>query len=708
MSVIQTLREKYATLVVVVVCISLVAFLLMDAFVGPKSFFKNDTEVVTVNGVGYQYQDFMRAVQVAENSYRASNPQANMTDRIRNQIKNQVYNKFVQDELLADEYEALGIGFSSEELRMLTVTADAAPQIKQIPGFQNPQTGQFDPNRVIRFIQNLRTAPANNRQVLLQRRQWMQMENFLRNNSKRIKFASLVSQGIYIPKWLAKEKAQEQKAFSNISFISASYTTVPDSAVNVNTEELQQYLDAHQDMYQVEAGRSIEYVTFKSVPSAKDSTKILSSIAELSNRFDSLEAEKISGFITRNSETAYLDRFVPESMIQSSVKEELLVLPEGEVYGPYFENGLVAYAKKLGSKQIADTVNIQQLLISNQLVPDSVAKFRIDSIKAALGSGADFTAMVNEYSNAQKRNGGELIITPGNPNIPDAFMKFIYNHGEGDVGVVQTEFGYHLIKINEKKNMEQGYNIAYLTAEMSPSQATDNAIFAEANKFRGLNQTREKFEKKAKEKEYTIQVAKDIRSAAFSIKGLPSSSDIIHWAFNAELNDISKVFVLPNQYVIAVLTGITDKGTATLASVRPQIEAIVRRQKKANTIAEKMKGNSLKAIASSINDSISIGQHIGFATPFIPNSGFEPKVVGASFDESWTGGKTSKPVFGNNGVYVLTIDSLQLPTLDSTAIVQAKTQTQSLLQRQFTYPQIMNVLRKEAEIEDRRIKFPGL
>ncbi len=708
MSVIQTLRDKYATVVVVVVCISLVAFLLMDAFVGPKSFFKQDTEVVTVNGVGYQYQDFMQAVQVAENNFRTGNPQARMTDEIRNRLKNGVYTQFVQDQILQQEYEELGIAFSPEELRMLTVTTDAAPQIQQIPGFQNPQTGAFDPNRVVQFIQNLRSAPANNQQAQMQRQQWIQMEEFLKNNALVTKFVSLVSNGIYVPKWLAEETAGENNRFSNISFVAASYTTIPDSAVKVTTEELQQYLNEHEKLYQVEASRSIEYVSFEAVPSAEDSANILSNIAELKKQFDTLGKEEISGFLSRNSETPFVNRYIPESMLQSSVKETLLALPEGAIYGPYFENGLVAYAKKIGSKQIADSVVIQQLLISNQLVPDSVARFRVDSIETAVGGGADFAAMVQQYSNAQTENGGEMVLTPDNPNIPDEFMQFVYDHQAGDVGVVKTQYGYHLIKINEKTNKEQGYKIGYLTAAMTPSQKTDNAIFSQANRFRGLNQTREEFEKTAKEKGYNIQVANDIQSDAFSVGNLPASREIIHWAFNAELNDLSKVFVLPNQYVVAVLTGVTEEGTAELADVRPQIEAIVRRDKKAEKIARKMKGGSLEAIASAVKDSVSVGQHIGFATPFIPNYGFEPKVVGASFNKAWTEGKISTPVFGNNGVYVLTIDSLQQASQDSTSLAQVKTQVHSLLERQFGFNQLMTVLTKEADIEDRRIKFPGL
>src|SRR5699024_11162249 len=143
MSVIQALREKYATTVVIVVCISLVAFLLMDALVGPKSFFNKDMEVVSVNGVSYSYQNYMRDIKIAVNNYRQQNPDVRMNDKVRNQIKDQVYQRFIQKQLLQTEYDKLGNAFSSDELRSLTITDDADPRIKQIQGFKNPQTGKF-------------------------------------------------------------------------------------------------------------------------------------------------------------------------------------------------------------------------------------------------------------------------------------------------------------------------------------------------------------------------------------------------------------------------------------------------------------------------------------------------------------------------------------------------------------------------------------
>jgi parvulin-like peptidyl-prolyl isomerase len=705
MSVIQTIRDKYATLMVVTVCVSLVAFLLMDALVGPKSFFHQSTDVGVVNGEALDYRDFTNQVESAMNMYRASHPDAPVDDNTRHQIREQIWTKFVQDQLLGAEYDQLGIGFSADELRDLTVTMDADPQIQSIQAFQDPKTGRFEPTRVAAYEQSLRNAPADNPQAQQQRAQWMQLLEYLQTSSMARKFSSLITQAIYVPSWLAREKEQEKNSYADISYVSASYTSVPDSAVRITDRELQDYLDAHSALFQQQASRSVEYVSFAAIPTAKDTAAIMKQINSLKAQMDTLPASDIPAFITRNSETKFYDGYMPASMIQSSKKDSLLSLPEGGQLGPYFDNGMVTYAKMLGKKTIPDTVKVQQLLLSTQAAPDSTAERRIDSIEGAIRGGASFAAMVDAFSDGPKDNGGEITLTPGNPNIPAAFNDFAFNHSKGDMGIVKTEYGYHLVRITEQKNFEPAYKIAYLTRHLDPSQETDNATFTAASQFAGTNRTKAAFEKASNgQNGITRHVADDIKPDDYDVQGIGPARDLIKWAFQAKKGDVSDVFSLGNQYVIAVLTGIREKGTAPLQDVKPQVEALVRRHKKAVMIAAKMKGTTLEQIAKSVNDSVSQARHIGFATPFIPDAGFEPKVVGAAFNPALKNGKLSSAVYGNNGVYMLKVDSLQRQAADSSQISQFATQQEMVL-RQQVGQQIMDVLKKDADIEDNRLKF---
>lgn len=706
MSVIQTIREKYATLMVVVVCVSLVAFLLMDALVGPKSFFHQNTEVGIVNGKGLDYRDFTNEVQNAENNYRAQNPGVTITDDVRHQLREQVWTQFLQDQLLGSEYSKLGIAVSGQEVSDLTMTMDADPMIKQIPGFQNPQTGQFDPNRVAAFITQLRSANQSDPQVQQQKAQWIQIQETIENRSMFNKFYSLVTQALYIPSWLAKEQENEKNSYATLSYVSVPYSTIADSTVKLTDNELQSYLDAHTALYQQQDSRNIEYVSFDAIPSSKDTATIMKGINSLKAQMDTLSLSEVPGFVSRNSETNFYDGFVPGSMIQSSEKDSLLSLPVGKIMGPYFDGNMVAYAEMLGKKPLPDTVDVQELLISSQLVPDStVAKTRIDSIEKAVKGGASFDAMVMEYSDGPKENGGKMTLTPGNPNIPQEFNDFAFNNPTGTVGVVHTQYGYHLVKIVDQKNIENAYKIAYLTQSMDPSQETDNATFSAASQFAGNNRTRAAFEKNSNgQNGVSRKTADNILPTAYDIQGIGGARDLIQWAFKAKVGDVSDVFSLGNNYVIAVLTGIKNKGTAPLADVRPQIEALVRRQKKGAILAAKMQGTSLQAIAKNVNDSVSQAQHINFLTPFLPDAGFEPKVVGTAFNPALKGGKLSGPVYGNNGVFVIQVDSVTTETPSAPNLAQDNKQQEMMLQQQVG-SQIFEILKKNADIDDRRLKF---
>lgn len=699
MSVIQKIREKYATIMILAVCVSLVAFLLMDAFVGPKSFFQHSNDVGSVDGQGMQYQDFSSQVQQAEEMQRAQNPNAPMDDQTREMIQNQVWDQFVSNIVLGEEYKQLGIGFPTEELTDLTVTTDADPQVQAIQAFQNPQTGQFDPNRVVEFLHQLSTEPDGSPDRL----QWIQVEQYLKTSSLQRTFYSLIRQAIYIPTWLSKERQQEQNTYSSISYLSLPYSSVADSAVKVSDAEMQQYITDHKALFQQQASRSIEYVSFDAVPTPQDSAAILKGINDLKSQFDTVSAANMPAFITRNSESSFYDGYIPGSMIQLPNKDAVLALNPGQTYGPFYMNGMVAYAKMIDKKSLPDSVKVRHILISTQNLPDSLAKQRADSLEELVRKGANFDALVMEYSDdpGKQQNMGSYDITPTSSFVPE-FKDFALSHKAGDIGVVKSQFGYHVMQIQSQKDFETAYKIAYLTKHMDPSQQTDNQTFAAANEFAGKNRTRSAFEASVQQQGLTRRVADNLSSSQYEIPQLGSARDLIRWAYGAKQGEVSNVYSIGNHYVVAVLTGIKDKGTAPLQAVRPQVEALVRQHKKAVLLAARLKGSTLSDIARNLNDSVQVAQHLSFTTPFIPNAGFEPVVTGAAFDKDFVN-KLSGPVFGNSGVYVLTVDSLTRETAGASAAGLIQQQQQTMQNN--ILGQIFDMLKKQSDIKDNRLKY---
>ncbi|GAA4300394.1 peptidylprolyl isomerase [Compostibacter hankyongensis] len=708
MSVIQKIRDKYATVMIVVVVIALLAFLLMDAFVGPKSLFHRSTDVGEVDGQSLDYRDFVQQLQVTENMYRNNMPEGtSIDDATRQRLRDQVWQKFLTDVLFGKEYEQLGIGFTDAEMRDITVTSNADPQIQAIPAFHNQQTGQFDPNMVIEFLRQLSAGGAANEQVAQQRAQWMQLEDYLRNASLQRKLFTLVRQAVYVPKWLEKEQQEEQSAQASISYVNVPYTTISDSAVKVTDAELQSYLNAHQALYHREASRRIEYVSFDAVPTAADTAAVMTQLAAVKPEFDTVSAENMGAFIARSSEMKFYDGYVPESMMQIPEKDSITTLPVGGIYGPFHDNGMVSYVRMVDKKMMPDSVKVRHILISTQQTPDSIARQRIDSIEQAVKGGADFGQLVLEYSDdpGSKQNGGEYDLTPMTNFIPE-FKDFAFEHKPGELGVVKSQqYGYFLIQVLSRGTEEPAYKVAFLAKRLDPSEGTENVVYGQASEFAGKYATRAQFDKAVREEGLNKKAADNIHTTDYVIPGIGQARELIQWAFNekTELGDRSSVFSLGEHYVIAVLTGIQEEGLANLGEVRAELTAAVRKEKKGKQIAGKIgNASTLDAVSKSTGQQVQQAQNISFATPFIPNAGFEPRIVGAAFRKDLAGGKVSPALSGNNGVFVLKVDSLQHIT---PAAATAQDQQQEAMLQQTISGQLLEMLRKEAKIKDERLKY---
>ncbi len=695
------MRDKYATVVVIAICVSLVAFLLMDAFVGPKSFFHRSTEVGVVDGQGIEYRDFMGQMQTAENSYRAQSPGSNINDATRNQLREQVWNKFLSEVLLGNEYSKLGIGFTETELSDLTVTPDADPQIKGIRDFQDPQTGQFDPNRVIMFLKQL------NQQTPEIQQQWIQLEDYLRNSTLQRKFFSLVRAGVYYPKWLQEMDMQDKSSSATISYVGIPYASISDSAVKVTDDELKQYLTAHSTVFHQDASRRVEYVSFDALPTAADSAAIMKQIDTLKSDMSSTANAGIAGFINRNSDIPYNDIYIPQSQLQfpSPQKEAVENLPLGGIYGPFYTNGMVAYIKMVDRQTLPDTVKVRHIIMSDQSTPDSTAKKELDSLAVVIKGGGDFRALADKFSQDPNKaqNGGEYTLTPLS-QFPQGGKDYAFEHKKGDIGVIKIQGGYQLVQVVDQQHFEPAVKIALLAKHMDASQETDNATFSAANEFAGKNRTQQAFNKSIAQEGLNKRIA-DLKPTDFDVAVLGSARDLVRWAFNdAKKGDVSNVFSLENKYVVAVLTDMKEEGIASLDQVRAQVTAEVKKEKKARQIADKMKSAStLEAIASTFGQQVKQAQNVNFNTPFIPDAGFEPKVVGAAFNKALGKAKVSGPIFGNSGVFAIEVDSLQTVP-GNTGMEQQREQQVAMWQNTITN-QIFDMLKKESKITDNRLKF---
>lgn len=703
MSVIQKIRDKYAVVIVVVICLAIVSFLLQDAFFGRNSFMQRSTTVGEVNGKELEFTDYQQMIKAAESRLRQGSPNGALNDQLSQQAREMAWNQFVSEQIMNAQYEKLGIVVTEAEISDQFNGKNPNPVVTR--QFIDEKTGQFDRARMQQILQNVGQDKTGQ-----MRERLLELENFIAQSRISSKYLSLIKQAVYYPKWMAEQQIKDNSQFASISYVSIPYATIADSTVKVTDSELKAYINDHKELFKTEESRKVEYLAFNVIPSSADTAAALKVLFNEKAELDTLSSDEIPGFINRNSDLPFYDGYVAKSALMVPQKDTIASLPTGAVFGPYYDNNLIVFAKMIDRKTMPDSVKVRHILIATQnqqggVLPDSIAKSRIDSIKNAVKGGADFKALVEQYTDdvASKPTGGEYDVTPSTDFLKE-FKDFALEKETGTIDVVKTLAGYHLIQIMERKNIGQALKIAYLAKPVTPSRETDSKSYAEANEFASKNRDQKTFEKTIQEKGLNKRIADNLRPMDHVISGIGQARELVRWAYEAKKGDVSNVFTFDNNYVVAVLSAIREEGTASLDEVRPAVEAEVRKHKKADEIIGKLKSPaSLDAAAKVYSQPEQKADGINFGTPFVASMGYEPRVVGAIFNPAWGVAKVTAPVEGNAGVYVLRVDAFQ-PTSqaqDAKSISRAYEQSvaSSLDQQLFT------VLRKLSKVEDNRGKF---
>jgi peptidyl-prolyl cis-trans isomerase D len=698
MSVIQKIRDKYAVVIIVVICVAIVSFLLQDAFFGRNSLFRRSTTVGKVNGEELDVAEYQRRIQEAENNARQQMTNGNIDEQTRQYLREQVWNQFLNEQIMQDQYDKLGITVTEAEVVDQFTGKNPNPIVVQ--QFTNPQTGQFDRAAMQQALQNIGQDQTGRMRSALR-----QLEDIIAKTQMQEKYTTLLKQAVYYPKWLAAQQQQDNAQSANLSYVNVPYATIADSTIKVSDNELNKFIQDHKSLFKTEEARKVEYVSFDALPSSADTAAAMEQLAELKQEMDT--TQDMEGFINRNSEIKFYDGYVAKSALAVPNKDTIANLPVGAIYGPYTDNNLLVLAKMMDRKTMPDSVKVRHILIGTQQgLADSVAKIRIDSIEKAIRGGADFKAMVAQYSDdpGSKNTGGEYDVTPSTPFVKE-FKDFAFDGSKGQMKVVKTQFGYHLIEIMDQKNFGPALKVAYLSKAVDASKETDSKAYAAASEFAGQNRDQKTFDKNVQAKGYNKRLADNLRPMDFVIPGIGQARELVRWAYEAKQGDASAVFTFEDKYVVAVLTGIRKEGTAELAEVRPQVEAEVKKRKKAEQIIAKLQNPaSIDAAAKTSNQPVLKAEGITFATPFVPSLGFEPKVVGAAFNKSWGTAKNSAPIEGNAGVYVIKVDNYQ-PSAQPTQDLNNQRAAYEQSLKGMLDQQLFEVLKKQSNVEDNRGKF---
>ncbi len=704
MSVIQSIRDKGAWILFGFIALALIAFILQDSSMR-GSMTSGSKTVGSVNGDDIDREAFQNTVSLFDNVSKQRGQ-----EMPPGMLNSQTWNYMVQQALLNQELNKLGITFTPTELADVLFGQNPPQWMQQ--QFTDPQTGVFDANAARQQFAQIKKN-ANDPRVQEIQKQFIEPTV---QQALFTKYSALISGAVYVPKWMAEKVNADNNAVAKASYVFVPYTTVSDSAVKVSDDDISTYLNKHKDQFnREEETRTVQYVSFSETPTSADSAAIREQLEAMKPAFAAASDVK-SFVVSKNSDLPYNGNYITKSEFTNTNADSIMNLPTGTVIGPYVEGGEYVIAKLVGKRTVPDTAKVRHILIktadaANETLSDSVAKQRIDSIAAAIRGGADFNQMVQQYSDdAGSKTTGGVYDFPYSQfgGISKEFAETAFYSPVGTKTVVKVAnssySGYHYIEVLDHKNMQEAYDVAYIAKPINASSETINSANSAAAQFASASKDQKEFEANAKKNNLSPISSQEIRKEDYSLGVVGGENrDFIKWIFNNKVGDVSDPFELGDQFVVAIISSVEKEGLSSPAAARPMVESIVRNEKKAKIIIDtKIKGNTLEEVAKNAGTSVMAADSISFQSPAIPNVGFEPKVTGAAFNKSIVS-KISEPIAGNAGVFVVKSNGVSALASSGMSVEQVQDNLRNMIQRQQSNSGgVFEALRKNSTIKDNR------
>ena len=695
------LRERMGKILAIVIGLALFAFIIGEVARSGSSFMRgSQNDLGEVAGEKVPYDQFSKKVDQNTKNFLQQSGQA-PTPQITGYIQETTWNEFVSKIILNKEIDKLGIVVGVDETRSMISGNNPNPQIVQ--AFGDQKTGQIDRQRLNMFLNNVATAKADDPMKV----QWNEFVATMVESKKAEKYMSLVRNGLYVNSLDAKDDYEARNKLVNFKYAELDYASIPDSKVTLTDDDYSSYYNDHKGQFKnPQELRSFEYVSFNASPSKEDSAAVKTQIDKLAADFKTATNDSL--FVQVNAETKAPLTYLHKGQLEPKLDSVMFNAAKGQVYGPYFSNGSYKVAKLVDSRVGPDSVKASHILL-NPATEGGVdkAKAKADSLKKLIAGGASFAELAKKFSTdkTSAEKGGDLGTFGRGAMIP-AFEEAVFDGKKGDLKVVTTQFGVHIIKIDDQKGSSKVVKVAIVDKPLVASSKTQSAAYAKAQAFLA-SLTKDNFTAESQKQGLQIKKADDVNGVAAALPGLDNAREIVRWAFKADKGDYSdQVFTSGNQYVIPRLTVIKPVGTLPLDVVKKQIENDVRIMVKGKTLIAKLEAamsgaSSIDAVAQKAGTKAVPVENIVFANPVIPGLTAEYKVVGTLFGLQLH--KLSKPVAGVHGVYVVEPESFINPAPMGDASKQRQQIAQAIAQRADNM--VFDALKDKANVKDYRAKF---
>ena len=559
MATLEKIRSK-AGLLVLVVGVALFAFIIGDFLNSGSTYFRQSQEqVAEINGQVIHIQDYQSLIDEMTEMYKMQTGQTSLPDEYQAQIRQNVFNTMVQDIVLGEETEKIGMAVSPEELFDMVQGENISPLIQQMPMFVNQQTGAFDRNALLQFLKtieddNIATLPLDQQEQILKARNfWLFWEKNIKRQRLEQKYTTLLAKAVGANKLDAKESFDENAKNADIVYTMQSYTTIPDSTIEVSKSEIEKLYNERKEMFKQKETKVVKYVSVDIRPSQEDYNDVQKDIESLKEEFTT--SANVADIVNENSEVPYMDAFFTEKSFDPEMKQFVETAQVGDVYGPAFENDKYRMFKLVDKTSAPDSVKVAHIMVAR--ASEAETKSLADSLMGVIKGGADFAELAKKHSIDQAaQNGGELgwfTEITALRGVNEDFKNAIFSTPVNDVTVVKSMYGTHLVKVLEKTANVTKYKVADIDMTVSPSSKTYSNIYNELNQFISKNRDIAKLDTAAQSAGYQVVSNISITPDNEVLGTIRNSRPVIRWAFQNDKGAVSEIFECDNKFVIAAV-----------------------------------------------------------------------------------------------------------------------------------------------------------
>lgn len=709
MATLQNIRSK-GPLLIIVIGLALFAFIAGDAWkvVQPHQ----SQDVGEVNGKSLSALEFQQMIEEYSEMIKFTNNLTTLTEEQNNQIKDEVWRAYVNNRLIQDEADKIGITVTDAEIQAI-INAGVHPMLRNTP-FYNQQTGRFDNDMLKKILADYAKMTPGDAHPYYESmvKFWMFLERNLRQSRLAEKYQALIVKSMSSNPVEAESSFQGRANQMDLLLAAVPYSSVADSTIKVESSEVRKLYNKKKEQYrQYAESRDLKYIDVQITPSAADRTELENEVTEYTEQLIETGSDYAALVRSAGSDYPYVDIYYSRKAYPADVIARLDSVAIGEVYGPYFnasDNTFNSF-KKIARTTAPDSVEFRQI----QVYDADITKTRAlaDSIFTALKGGAKFEDLAARYN----QQGTATWISSANyENAPlDSdnlkYITAITTLGKNELQNVEVGTANVILQVTDRRGMEEKYKVAVIKRTVVFSNETYNKAYNNFSQFIAGNPTLKDMEANAEDSGYRLLERKSLYSSEHTIGGIKGTKEALRWAFSAKPGEVSKLYEAGDnndRLVVVGLESVTKEGYRSIESVQPELWREVAKQKKADKIIAEMKklnATSIDQYASTNDAVIDTVKHVTFSAPAYISALYGSEPVVSAYASVAELGRLSPPMKGNEGVLVMEVYYRE--KLNEEFDAETEEENMVSMNQRITASRFVNDLYLKGNVKDNRYLF---